>query len=184
MANTVSFSITTTTVNSGKTIRVINTSAFWDEFVASDYTGATLVITTTNGLDTFLIAGEPSHSFTKSIDITVIESPTFYFDILSSELYGSDIVIPDDILTFTLTILSDTSHSLDVVYVTDEVFYYNSFMLKSDACYNAIVDSCNINSTEVKYACLVNALYQGLQADIFVANTSGIYDKFNIFKRL
>jgi hypothetical protein len=83
-------------------------------------------------------------------------------------------------LNFKIDIIGTTGYT----YNTDEVFYYNSWKLKTEMCYNAVNEICNINSTEIKYASMINILYNGLIADIAVANTSGIYEKIDIFTRL
>jgi hypothetical protein len=102
-------------------------------------------------------------------------------DITAAEMFGSSVsVIPDDILKFKMDIAGSTQYS----YETDEVFYYNSWNTKTVAAYAAVDFIEDVNCREIKYACMVNALYQGLTADIFIGNTSGIYEKFDIFARL
>jgi hypothetical protein len=175
---TPTFTFSTTPVLAGTTVRIYNTSTNWSSYVPGDSTTVTLTITALDA-NTTLFNGAASY-----IDATY--TPTelvgdFYIDILATALFGSSVtIIPDDILTVTIAITGTTSYT----YSTNEVFYYNSWKTKIDAAFVAVDFIEDVNSREIKYACMVNALYQGLIADIFVGNTSGIYEKFDLFTRL
>jgi hypothetical protein len=171
------FSFTTTPILSGRSIRIYSTSLNWSEYIPANSTSALLTITALDGGSVF--AGAAA-SFTKSLSLTTDLVGDFIIDITSLELYGVDEIVPDDILNIKIDIIGATSYT----YNSDEVFYYNAWKLKSETCYNAVNQIYDINSTEIKYACMVNILYNGLIADIAVANTGGIYEKIDIFNRL
>ena len=170
------FSFSTTTILSGHAMRIYSTSLNWSQYVPANSTSALLTIKTLDSKTTLVGV---SNTFTKSILLASLVGD-FSLDITSLELYGVDQIIPDDILNVKMDIIGATAYT----YNTDEVFYYNSWKIKSETCFNAVDFISDINSIEIKYACMVNILYQGLIADISVANTSGIYEKINIFKRL
>lgn len=170
------FSFSTTTILSGHAMRTYSTSLNWSEYVPANSSSAVLTITTLDG-DSTLIG--PSNTFTKAL-MPVNLVGDFQIDITSLELYGSDQIIPDNILNVKIDIVGATAYT----YSTDEVFYYNAWKHKSTVCLNAVDFICDMNSVEIKYACMVNILYQGLIADIVSANTSGIYEKIDMFKRL
>lgn len=171
------FGFSTTTISSGHAMRIYSTSSDWTGYMPNDATGATLTIT---ALDGGAIFTSGSLTFTKQLDPSVDLIDDFYIDVTSYEMFGVDEIIPDDILSVTVDIANT---ALDT-YTSIEVFYYNSWVVKSTVCYNAVNQIYEINSNEIKYACMVNMLYQGLLADIVSANTSGIYEKIDIFKRL
>jgi hypothetical protein len=171
------FRFSTTPMFSGTTVRIYNTSTNWAYYVPANSTAVTLTVTALDGGAIFFggIA-----SFTKTYLTTDLVGD-FILDITSAEMFSSSAtVIPDDILKFKMDVTGATEYS----YETDEVFYYNSWSTKTTAAYAAVDFIEDINSREIKYACMVNALYQGLTADIFIGNTSGIYEKFDIFARL
>jgi hypothetical protein len=171
------FRFSTTPMFSGTTIRIYNTSTNWAEYVPANSTTVTLTLTATDGGAVF-IGGLTS--FVKTYATTDLVGD-FILDLLAAEVFANaPTIIPDDIIKFKIDITGSTAYQ----YVTDEVFYYNSWMVKSEAAYNAVDFIEDINCREIKYACMVNALYQGLTADIFVGNTSGIYEKIDIFTRL
>lgn len=173
----IAFSFSTTPVSSGSTIRVYNTSTNWSEYAPSSYTGCTLTMTALDG-DAIFIDG--ATSFTKTITPSSLVGD-FKIDLLATEVFGTTTtIIPDDILKVDITFTGGDAMTYD----TDEVFYYNSWTVKTDAAYLAVDFIEDINCREIKYACMVNGLYQGLIADIFIGNTSGIYEKFDIFNRL
>jgi hypothetical protein len=174
---TVTFRISTTPMIAGTTVRVYNTSTNWSYYNSANATLGTLTVTALDG-NTTLFNGTASYVKTYTPAELVGD---FYFDILATTMFGaSTAVIPDDILTFKFEITGTTPYS----YTTDEVFYWNAWSTKTNACFDAVDFIEDVNSREVKYACMVNALYQGLTADIFVGNTSGIYEKIDIFTRL
>ena len=170
------FSFTTTTISSGHAMRIYNTSLNWSEYIPSNSSSALLTI---KPLDNDTIFTGNTDTFTKALVLTDL-SGDFYIDITALEMFGIDEIIPDDILNVKIDIIGSTAYT----YNTDEVFYYNSWKYKSQMCYNAVNAICDINSTEIKYSCMLDMLYQGLLADITVANTSGIYEKIDIFNRL
>lgn len=170
------FSFSTTTILSGHAMRIYSTSLNWNEYVPGNSSSALLTISTLDNKQSLV---GPSNTFTKTITLSSLVGD-FFLDITSLELYGVDQIIPDDILNVKIDILGTANYT----YNTDEVFYYNAWKLKSETCFNAVDFICDINSIEIKYACMVNILYNGLIADIAVANTSGIYEKINLFKRL
>jgi hypothetical protein len=172
------FSFTTTPILSGHSIRIYSTSLNWDQYVPASSSSALLTITTLDGGLSF--DTNTSATFTKSLSLTTDLVGDFVIDITSLELYGVDEMIPDDILNVKIDIAGGVTYT----YNTNEVFYYNSWKLKSETCYNTVNDINDINSMEIKYACMVNILYNGLIADISVANTGGIYEKIDIFNRL
>ena len=172
----VTFRFSTTPMIAGTTIRIYNTSSNWSYYVPGDSTTVTLTITALDG-NTTLFNGAASY-------VTTAYTPTnlvgdFYLDLLATTVFGTT-VIPDDILTVTIAITGTTSYT----YSTDEVFYYNAWKTKTDAAFLAVDFIEDTNSREIKYACMVNALYQGLTADIFIGSTSGIYEKIDLFTRL
>jgi hypothetical protein len=174
---TVVFRFSTTPMIAGTTIRIYNTSSNWDYYIPANSTTATLTIVALDG-NTTLFNGAASYTTTYTPTSLVGD---FYIDLAATTVFGTGTsTIPDDILTVTIVISGATSYT----YSTDEVFYYNSWKTKTDAAFAAVDFVEDINSREIKYACMVNALYQGLTADIFVGNTSGIYEKFDIFTRL
>jgi hypothetical protein len=173
----VTFRFSTTPMFSGTTIRVYNTGTNWVYYVPGSSSTVTLTLSALDGGAIFLGA---TTSFTKSYTTNELVGD-FTLDLLASEVFaGAPSVIPDDIINFKIDIAGSTSYTFD----TDEVFYYNSWAIKTNAAYKAVDFIEDVNSREIKYACMVNALYQGLTADIFVGNTSGIYEKFDIFNRL
>jgi hypothetical protein len=175
---TPAFSFSTAPVLAGTTLRIYNTSTNWSSYVPGDSTTVTLTIVALDA-DTTLFNGAASYGTTAHTPTDLVGD--FYIDILATTLFGSSVtIIPDDILTVTIAITGTTSYS----YSTNEVFYYNSWKAKTDAAFLAVDFIEDINSREIKYACMINALYQGLIADIFVGNTSGIYEKFDLFTRL
>jgi len=174
----VTFRFSTTPMIAGSTIRIYNTSSNWTYYVPGDSTTVTLTIAALDGNAT-LFNGAASY-------VTTAYTPTqlvgdFQIDLLAATVFGSSVtVIPDDILTITIAITGSTEYT----YSTDEVFYYNSWKTKTDAAFLAVDFIEDVNSREIKYACMVNALYQGLTADIFIGSTSGIYEKIDLFTRL
>lgn len=170
------FSFSTTTISSGHAMRIYSTSLNWATYIPGSDAAATLTITPK---DNDLIFTGGVGVFTKELDAGALIGD-FYIDVTAYEMFGVDEIIPDDILIVKIDIAND---ALDT-FSTDEVFYYNSWKVKSEVCLNAVNNINEINSLEIKYACMVNTLYQGLMADIVVANTTGIYEKFDIFKRL
>lgn len=172
------FSFSTTTILSGHSIRVYNTSTNWSEYDPNNSTGVTLTMTT---LDEDAIFIGASNTFTKTY-IPQDLVGDFLLDVSSLEMFGADGIVPDDIVNVKIDIETETTPLF--TYNTDEVFYYNAWAEKCRACYNAVNFICDMNCLEIKYACMVNILYQGLMADISTANTSGIYEKFDIFTRL
>lgn len=171
------FSFSTTTVGAGHTMRIYSTSQNWTGYMPGTATGATLTVTS-------FIAGEAifaggATSFVKSLTAASLVDD-FQIDITSQEMFGTDMILPDCILNVKIDI---ANVALDT-YTSVEVFYYNAWLTKSTVCYNAVNQIYDINSTEIKYACMVNVLYQGLLSDIVVGNTSGIYEKLDIFNRL
>lgn len=174
---TVTFRFSTTPMFSGTTIRVYNTSTNWAYYVPANSSGVTLTVT---AIDGGLIFFGGVASYVKTYTPAELEGD-FVLDLLASEVFSDAAsVIPDDILNFKIDITGSTTYTYD----TDEVFFYNSWSIKTQAAYAAVDFIDDINSREIKYACMVNALYQGLTADIFVGNTSGIYEKFDLFNRL
>ena len=170
------FSFSTTTILSGHAMRIYSTSLNWSEYIPGDSSSAVLTISTLDSGNTLI---GPSNTFTKAL-MPVDLVGDFYADITSLELYGVDQIIPDNILNVKIDIVGASEYT----YNTDEVFYYNAWKHKSTICLDAVDFICDMNSTEIKYACMVNVLYQGLIADIVAANTSGIYEKIDLFKRL
>ena len=171
----ITFSFSTTPILAGHSIRIYNTSLNWSEYVAAGTSG-TLTIKTKDG-DLNFIGG--LDTFTKSLLGTDLDGD-WYIDVTALELYGADQIIDDDILTVKIVTTGTTA----LTYETDEVFYYNAWAYKTNTCFNTVNDSFKINTLEVKYACMVNILYQGLIADIATGNTTGIYNKINMFTRL
>ena len=173
----VTFRFSTTPMIAGTTIRIYNTSSNWTYYVPGDSSTVTLTITALDGNAT-LFNGAASYTTTYTPASLVGD---FYIDLLAATVFGSAVTtIPDDILTVTMAITGTTSYT----YSTDEVFYYNAWKTKTDAAFLAVDFIEDVNSREIKYACMVNALYQGLTADIFVGSTSGIYEKIDLFTRL
>ena len=171
------FSFTTVTVNSGTTIRIHNTSTNWSSYVPGSSSTVTLTITAADG---GLIFAGASASYVKTYTPAELVGD-FNLDLLASAVFnGAPSITPDDILTFKI----DIGGSVTYTYTTNEVFYYNSWIVKTNAAYVAVNFIEDVTCREIKYAGMVNALYQGLLADIFVGNTSGIYEKFDIFTRL
>lgn len=171
------FGFSTTTVGAGHTMRIYSTSSNWTGYMPGDATGATLTITS-------FIAGEAifangATSFTKALTAASLVGD-FLIDITALEMFGADMILPDCILNVKIDIANT---ALDT-YTSVEVFYYNAWVIKSAVCYRAVNQIYDVNSTEIKYAGMVNMLYQGLLADIVVGNTSGIYEKLDIFNRL
>ena len=142
-----------------------------------DATGATLTVTSFIQGEAIFAGG--ATSFTKALTAAQLVDD-FEIDITSQEMFGSDIILPDCILNVKIDIANTALNT----YTSVEVFYYNAWVTKSAVCYNAVNQIYDINSTEIKYACMVNMLYQGLLSDITVGNTSGIYEKLDIFNRL
>jgi hypothetical protein len=171
----ITFSFSTTPVLAGHAIRIYNTSLNWSEYVAAGTSG-TLTIKTKDGDLNFVGTLD---TYTKSLVGADLEGD-WYIDITATDLYGADRIIDDDILT--IRILTTGTTALD--YSTDEVFYYNAWAYKTQICFNTVNDSFKINTLEVKFACMVNILYLGLIADIASGNTTGIYNKINMFTRL
>lgn len=169
------FRFSTTPMFSGTTVRIYNTSSNWSEYVSANISTATLTITALDG-DAIFKSG--ASSYTKSLTPTDLVGD-FIIDLLATDVFGVT-TIPDDILKFDITMTGTDSYQ----YVTDEVFYYYCWSVKTQACYVAVDFIEDINCREIKYACMVNALYQGLTADIFIGNTSGIYEKIDLFNRL
>ena len=172
----VTFSFSTTTILSGHAIRIYGTSLNWAEYIPANSTNALLTISTLNGNNTLVGV---TNTFTKVLT-PISLAGNFILDITSLQLYGVDQILPDDILNVKIDIIGTTAYT----YNTDEVFYYNAWKHKSTVCLNAVDFICDMNSVEIKYACMVNILYQGLIADIVSANTSSIYEKIGMFKRL
>lgn len=174
---TVTFRFSTTPMIAGTTIRIYNTSSNWEYYVPGNSSSVTLTIV---ALDGGAVFANGATSYTQTYTTASLVGD-WYIDLLSTTVFGaSAATIPDDILTFTIVIAGSTAYS----YSTDEVFYYNSWKTKTDACFAAVDYIEDVNSREIKYACMVNALYQGLTADIFIGSTSGIYEKFDLFTRL
>lgn len=171
------FSFTTTTILSGHSMRIYSTGTNWDDFVPGT---STAVVITLKALRT---DDEPftgtSNTFTKTLATTAVVGD-WYIDLTATEMFGVDEIIPDNIFNVKIDITGGVTYT----YNTDEVFYYNAWVTKSEICYAAVDAICDINATEIKYACMVNCLYQGLIADIVSANTSGIYEKIDIFNRI
>lgn len=175
------FSFSTTTVDSGHTIRIYSTSQNWKDYMPGDATSATLTIKSfIDGEKIFTDqSGTPIDTYTKTLLPTQLVDD-FVIDLKSIDLFNTDKIVPDCVLVFKI----DIANTAQDTYTSIEVFYYNSWVVKSTVCYNAVNQICDINSTEIKYACMVNMLYQGLLSDIVVGNTNGIYEKIDIFKRL
>lgn len=171
------FSFSTTPILSGHSIRIYNTSLNWDQYVPGDATTVTLTVTAVDG--DLIFTGGTSATFTKTYTPAELVGD-FILDLTSLEMYGTDEIVPDDILNFKIDIAGSTAYT----YNTDEVFYYNAWKYKSEVCYTAVNYIDNVNGFEIRYACMVNILYQGLISDIAVANTTGIYEKINLFTRL
>lgn len=171
------FSFSTTTVGAGHTMRIYSTSTNWTGYMPGDATGALLTVTSFIAGEAIFVGG--ATSFTKSLTAASLVGD-FQIDITSLEMFGTDMILPDCILNVKI----DIANSALDTYTSVEVFYYNAWVLKSTVCYNAVNQIYDINSTEIKYACMVNILYQGLLSDIVVGNTSGIYEKLDIFNRL
>jgi len=178
MAATPVFKFTTTTIASGHTLRIYSTSTDWYNYIETgDATTALLTITALDG-DAIFTNG--ALSYTQTLVPLTDLAGDFHIDVTTYQMFGVDIIIPDDILTVNISITNTAQDN----YTTNEVCYYNTWVTKSDICYNAVNQINEINSWEIKYACMVNMLYEGLHADIVAANTGGIYEKFDIFKRL
>ena len=169
------FSFTTTPILSGKAMRIYSTSRNWSEYVPSG-SSAVLTISTLDGDET--LVGE-SATFTKNIAGSDLVGD-FQIDITALELTGIDSTIPDDIYNISIQIYGGTLYS----YSSDEAFYYNIWAYKCTLAYHAVNFICDMNNYELKYASAVNLLYDGLIADIAIGNTSGIYEKIDLFKRL
>lgn len=170
------FSFTTTPILSGHSMRIYSTSTNWSEYVPGNVSTVVLTIKTLDGDDT--LVGN-TDTFTKSL-VAADLNGDFQIDITALELFGIDEIIPDDIYNVKIA-----TTGTDVwTYNSDEVFYYNAWKTKSEICYNAVNFICDINCLEIKYSSMVNILYQGLISDIAVANTSGVYEKIDIFNRL
>jgi hypothetical protein len=171
----ITFSFSTTPILSGHAIRIYNTSLNWGEYDPLG-TDALLTIST--------LDEDPEFAGGINIWEQVISGDDlvgdFFIDIFSADLYGEDKEFPDDILTFNIS----TTGMQTLTYSTDEVIYYKSWKYKTEVCFDTVNDVDDMNSMEIRYACMINLLYQGLMADIFVANTTGIYNKFNVFARL
>lgn len=168
------FSFTTTPILDGHAMRIYSTSRNWNEYSS---VGASAVLTITAADGDAVFGGDAA--FTKPIEGSSFNG-NFQIDITALELFGSDIIIPDDIYNISILISGGTVYSYD----SDEVFYYNAWLHKSMTAYNAVNFICDMQNYELKYACAINVLYDGLIADIAIGNTSGIYDKLDLFKRL
>lgn len=174
---TIVFKFSSSPINSGTSMKLYNTSSNWYYYNPANSSSVLLTITSLNGASIF---HGGANSFTKTYTPADLVGD-FSLEILASDIFAdSQVVIPDSILTITIAISGSTQYT----YSTDEVFYYNCWSTKVTAAFNAVDYISDINSTEVKYAGLINSLYQGLIADIFIGNTSGIYEKFSLFNKL
>lgn len=171
------FSFSTTTVGAGHTMRIYSTSTNWTDYMPGDATGALLTVTSYISGEAIFAGG--AASFTKSLTAASLVDD-FTVDVTALEMFGTDMIIPDCILNVKI----DITNTATDTYTSVEVFYYNAWVMKSEVCYSAVNQIYDINSTEIKYASMVNMLYQGLLSDIVVGNTSGIYEKLDIFNRL
>lgn len=171
-----SFSFSTTPILSGHSVRIYNTSTNWSEF---DPNLITRVDITIESLNESLVFTGNSSTFTKTISPASLIGD-FNIDLTVLELTGQDGIMPDGIYNFDITMTGTPQYT----YNTDEVFYYNAWVKKSNICYNALNFIQDLNCLEIKYSCMVNALYQGLISDISIGDTAAIYEKLDLFNRI